>query len=74
MDAGPQGPGGYGQVGPEQGRNQEEWAAQGYPVQGPNGWYMYRTKDSGEPYFHNHAKGITQWERPGDWPAGGPAM
>eukprot|EP00955_Chlamydomonas_euryale_P067574 359869-Chlamydomonas_euryale.AAC.40 len=49
---------------------QEEaaWAAQGYPVPGPNGWTMYRAKDSNEPYFHNHNTNVTIWERPDDWP------
>lgn len=45
----------------------EAYAAQGYPVYGPNGWVQYRTKE-GEPYYHNHNTSITQWERPSDWP------
>lgn len=55
---------------------QEEaaWAAQGYPVPGPNGWTMYRAKDSNEPYFHNHNTNVTIWERPDDWPVMASAM
>jgi hypothetical protein len=45
----------------------ESYAAQGFPVYGPNGWVQYRTKE-GEPYFHNHNTNVTQWERPADWP------
>jgi hypothetical protein len=45
----------------------ESYAAQGFPVYGPNGWVQYRTKE-GEPYFHNHNTNLTQWERPADWP------
>lgn len=47
----------------------EVWAANGYPVQGPNGWVMYKVKETGEPYYHNHRTNTTQWERPVDWPA-----
>jgi len=60
------GPGGGG------GGGGDVWSSQGYPTPGPNGWVMYKTQDTGEPYFHNHATGSTQWERPTDWPAGGP--
>lgn len=77
--------GGYGQVAygmeqmPQQGgydqrpggMQEDVWAAQGYPVPGPAGWCMYRTKDTGETYFHNHRTGITTWERPPEWPLGG---
>lgn len=82
-----QGTGGYGPVGgqqadpsggqrgPGQNMQQEEvWAQQGYPVQGPNGWFMYRTKDTGEAYYHNHRSNVTQWERPADWPMSAPHM
>lgn len=62
---------GQGAPGVRPGNMQEEaWAAQGYPVGGPNGWVMYRTRDTGEPYFHNHQSGVTQWDRPADWPMG----
>lgn len=74
--------GGYG--GMEQGYDQmrggpsnvpeDVWAAQGYPVPGPNGWYMYRVKETGESYYHNHRTAQTVWERPQDWPAGAPQM
>ncbi len=46
---------------------QDAWAAQGCPVAGPNGWCMYRTKDTGEVYFHNPRTGTTTWERPPEW-------
>lgn len=69
---GPAGPG--GRPGPPPGMPEDVWAAQGWPVQGPNGWVMYRTRDSGEQYFHNHKTGGTQWERPADWPMDAPHM
>ena len=53
---------------------EDVWAAQGYPIPGPNGWYMYRTKETGESYYHNHRTNQTVWERPADWPAGAPPM
>lgn len=64
---------GYGQApmgGP--GVAEDVWAAQGYPVQGPDGWVMYRTKDTGEPYYHNHRTQETVWDRPAGWPVGAP--
>lgn len=67
--------GGYGEPRGVSGNMQEDpYAAQGYPTQGPNGWYMYRTKETGEAYYHNHKTGVTQWERPADWPQGPPQM
>ena len=45
------------------------YARQGFAVQGPNGWVMYRTQDAGEPYYHNHNTQLTQWQRPADWPS-----
>ena len=45
-----------------------------YPVEGPNGWTMYRTKDTGEPYYHNHRTNQTVWDRPADWPMNGGGM
>eukprot|EP00200_Dunaliella_tertiolecta_P000914 CAMPEP_0202366592 /NCGR_PEP_ID=MMETSP1126-20121109/17139_1 /ASSEMBLY_ACC=CAM_ASM_000457 /TAXON_ID=3047 /ORGANISM="Dunaliella tertiolecta, Strain CCMP1320" /LENGTH=158 /DNA_ID=CAMNT_0048961667 /DNA_START=5 /DNA_END=480 /DNA_ORIENTATION=+ len=69
---GPQG--GYGmdagagfQANPEV-LQQEAYAQSGFPTHGPNGWIRYIAKDTGEPYFHNHKTGITQWERPQEWP------
>lgn len=47
---------------------QEAYAQSGFPTHGPNGWVRYIAKDTGEPYFHNHKTGITQWDR---WVAGG---
>lgn len=67
---GPEGPGGPPGARPPAGMSEDAWAAQGYPVQGPNGWVMYRTKDTGEYYYHNYNNSSTQWERPADWPAG----
>ncbi|KXZ41193.1 hypothetical protein GPECTOR_666g794 [Gonium pectorale] len=63
---------GYGQPQPMSGAQNDVWAAQGYPVHGPNGWVMYRTRDTGEPYYHNHQTGETVWDRPADWPMGQP--
>ncbi|PNH10560.1 Zinc finger CCCH domain-containing protein 52 [Tetrabaena socialis] len=63
---------GYGQ--PQGGPSEDVWAAQGFPVQGPNGWVMYRTRDTGEPYYHNHHNNETSWDRPGDWPIGAPTL
>ncbi|KAG2452267.1 hypothetical protein HYH02_003291 [Chlamydomonas schloesseri] len=60
--------GGGGQGGPGPNVSEDVWAAQGYPVQGPNGWVQYRTRDTGEPYFHNHRTNETVWDRPADWP------
>eukprot|EP00798_Chlamydomonas_sp_ICE-L_P020703 gene20703-27507_t len=60
--------GGHG-GGPPPGMPEELWIAQGCPVQGPNAWVMYRTKDSPEPYYHNQRTNQTTWERPSDWPA-----
>jgi len=40
----------------------------GLPQDGPNGWTMYRDPKSGEPYYHNHNSGITQWKCPDEWP------
>lgn len=68
MEAVPSAQGGYERPG---GMPEDVWAAQGYPVGGPNGWCMYRTKDTGEVYYHNHRTGVTTWERPQEWPAGG---
>lgn len=48
-----------------QGSRQEMWPA---PIEGPNGWCMYRVAESNEPYFHNQRTNVTQWERPADWP------
>ena len=48
---------------------EEVWAANGYPVQGPNDWVMYKVKETGEPYYHNHRTNTTVWERPPEWPA-----
>lgn len=56
------------------GMHEDAWAAQGYPVAGPNGWCTYRTKDTGETYFHNHRTGVTTWERPAEWPLEGGGM
>mmetsp|Transcript_38110 Transcript_38110/g.84913 ORF Transcript_38110/g.84913 Transcript_38110/m.84913 type:complete len:182 (+) Transcript_38110:186-731(+) len=72
MEQGQQG--GYDRAGAAPGQSEDVWAAQGYPVAGPNGWYMYRTKENGECYYHNHRNNVTQWERPADWPAGAPQM
>lgn len=76
-----EGPGGYGggrgggYPGPQATQlPQDTYAQSGHPVQGPNGWVMYRTKDTGEVYYHNYNTSVTQWERPSDWPAGGPVM
>lgn len=49
------------------GMPEEAWAQQGFPVTGPNGWCLYRTKDTGEIYYHNHRTGVTTWEKPTDW-------
>lgn len=57
--------GGYGGAG---GMPESQWAAQGYPEPGPNGWIMYKVKETGEPYYHNHQTNQTVWERPADWP------
>ncbi len=65
--------GGYDQRGAGGGPD-DAWAAQGFPVNGPNGWCMYRTKDTGEVYFHNQRMGTTTWERPPEWPAGAGGM
>uniref|UniRef100_A0A7R9YWX3 Uncharacterized protein n=1 Tax=Chlamydomonas euryale TaxID=1486919 RepID=A0A7R9YWX3_9CHLO len=43
------------------------WAAQGYPVQGPNGWTRYRDKDTQEFYYHNSMTNMTVWDRPPEW-------
>jgi hypothetical protein len=48
---------------------EDVYARQGFPVQGPNGWVAYRTQDTGETYYHNHASNATQWDRPADWPS-----
>lgn len=37
-----------------------------FPVVSPSGWTQYLT-DDGEAYYHNHATGQTQWEKPPDW-------
>lgn len=71
--------GGYGGAAGGQGpagepMSEDVWAAQGYPVQGPNGWTMYRTKENGEPYYHNHRTNQTIWDRPPEWPVNGPGM
>ena len=69
-----QGAAGYGQGAMVSGQPanvpEDVWAAQGYPVPGPNGWTMYRTKDTGEPYYHNSRTNETIWDRPADWPVG----
>eukprot|EP00210_Caulerpa_lentillifera_P001164 g1120.t1 len=39
----------------------------GFSQDGPNGWTMYRDPKSGEPYYHNHNSGITQWKCPDEW-------
>lgn len=49
--------------------NEDQWAAQGFPQQGPNGWVQYKDKITNDTYYHNHQTGVTQWDRPGDWPA-----
>lgn len=79
-DYAPPGPQGYGppmggpgpresQYGrPPPGMSEDAWAQQGYPVHGPNGWVMYRAKDTGEAYYHNYNSNATQWEKPADWP------
>ncbi|GLI70946.1 hypothetical protein VaNZ11_016045 [Volvox africanus] len=68
-----QGGPGYEGVGYGQPQNADDvWAAQGYPVSGPNGWIMYRTRDTGEPYYHNHRTNETTWDRPADWQIGVP--
>mmetsp|Transcript_36068 Transcript_36068/g.91137 ORF Transcript_36068/g.91137 Transcript_36068/m.91137 type:complete len:195 (-) Transcript_36068:1452-2036(-) len=51
------------------GTGQDAWATSGYPTTGPNGWVMYKTKETGEAYYHNHRTNVTQWDRPADWPA-----
>lgn len=51
------------------GMSEEAWAQSGYPTTGPNGWIMYKTKDTGEAYYHNSRTGVTQWDKPSDWPA-----
>ncbi len=38
------------------------------PVEGPNGWLMYRAQDTNEPYYHHPGSGVTQWDRPHEWP------
>eukprot|EP00798_Chlamydomonas_sp_ICE-L_P030497 gene30497-35516_t len=65
-------PQGYG--GGVPGGMEDAWAAQGCPTPGPAGWYMYRTKETGETYFHNHRTNQTTWERPSEWPASGGPM
>ena len=52
---------------PMGGMPEDQWAAQGSPVAGPNGWCRYRAKETGEFYFHNHRTGVTQWDKPADW-------
>jgi hypothetical protein len=56
------------QAGPP-GGVEDVYARQGYPVQGPNGWVLYRAQDTGDVYYHNHNTGATQWERPAEWPS-----
>eukprot|EP01025_Chloroclados_australasicus_P037755 TRINITY_DN38617_c0_g1_i2.p1 TRINITY_DN38617_c0_g1~~TRINITY_DN38617_c0_g1_i2.p1 ORF type:complete len:225 (+),score=17.05 TRINITY_DN38617_c0_g1_i2:58-675(+) len=57
-----------GLYGSSPGSNSENaWAACGFPLAGANGWIMYRVPESGEPYFHNAKRGITQWEQPPDF-------
>lgn len=51
---------------------QEQYAASGFPTHGPNGWIMYRAKETGEAYYHNHRTGTTQWERWVTVAVGGP--
>ncbi|KAJ9533403.1 hypothetical protein QJQ45_026452 [Haematococcus lacustris] len=46
----------------------EVWANSGFPTHGPNGWVMYKVKETGEEYYHNHKSNITQWDRPVEWP------
>jgi hypothetical protein len=65
--AGPRDGGGRPYAGPPGGQ-EDVYARQGFPVQGPNGWVAYRTQDTGEVYYHNHNTNVTQWDRPGDWP------
>lgn len=43
------------------------WAASGYPLVGANGWVMYRVPDTGEPYYHNAIRNVTQWDQPPDF-------
>ena len=43
------------------------WAACGFPLVGANGWVMYRVAETGEPYYHNADKNITQWDQPPDF-------
>lgn len=61
-------PGGYG--GAPGARPDENWAAaaQGFPTPGPNGWFMYHVKESGEAYYHNQHTNQTTWDRPPEWP------
>ena len=44
---------------PMGGMPEDQWAAQGSPVAGPNGWCRYRAKETGEVYFPNHREGVT---------------
>ena len=30
----------------------------------PEGWKQYTDKKSGKTYYHNKAKGLTQWKKP----------
>ena len=65
----PPGMGGYEQHRVGGMRPEDQWAAQQkMPQSGPNNWCLYRTPDSGEVYYHNHATGVTQWDRPAEWP------
>lgn len=43
------------------------WAACGFPLVGAKGWVMYRVQETGEPYYHNAERGMTQWEQPPDF-------
>jgi hypothetical protein len=43
------------------------WAACGFPLVGANGWVMYRVAETGEAYYHNADRAVTQWDQPPDF-------
>jgi hypothetical protein len=47
--------------------NENVWAACGFPLAGANGWVMYRVPETGEPYYHNAERNVTQWDQPSDF-------
>jgi hypothetical protein len=59
--------GGFGEQQRSGATPESQWQAQGCPVPGPNDWIMYRAKDSGEVYYHNHRTGATTWDKPPEW-------